>query len=99
MFKPTNQTMATEKTYIGNGRQKEGSAYLVLSLSVSNLEEMLAEHRAKGGGSYVKAIVAKRINKGKFGETHSVYLPVEKDDADVRYNALADQQELESLLS
>jgi hypothetical protein len=94
-------TMANERTYIGNGRQKAGSEYITLSICVEDLLAAAAQEAQEhsNGKSYLKVIVArKRITE--YGNTHTVYaphVPTEAERLEAEHNALADRQELEVL--
>lgn len=83
------------KHNIGSGKQKEGSAYIVLTLFVDDLERMLAAHKAESSYHSLKVIVAKKVKPGNYGQTHSVYVPVKEDTTEVVEGRVADQQELE----
>lgn len=87
--------MSNEKHYIGTGRQKAGSQYIILTLRVEDI--LTADTYDHNGKPYLRVAVAKRmVTNG--GPTHSVYaLPVE-DREEQRQNALADQQEMEALV-
>lgn len=97
MFKPTPKTnMATEKTYIGNGRQKEGSAYITITLDLNALANCpFSSHEDK---VTVRAILARKAKPNGHG-THTLYVPATVDQELAAQNALMDQQEIESLRS
>lgn len=87
----------TERTYIGNGRQKPGSEYITLSLC---LEDLLAQEAVERNGKhYLRAVVARRRSSDAYGRTHSVYVPQRPDEQELlelQRNQVADQQELEA---
>lgn len=68
------------KTYIGKGRQREGSAYVVMHLNIE--------------GKKVKCILARMQRPDAYGNTHTVYIPEEEPSGSERYNnRLLDEQE------
>jgi hypothetical protein len=92
----TNNTMATEKAYIGNGRQKQGSEYITLNIDVDELLAALHNRtsEAPNGKFYLKAIVAKRRTTDMYGRTHTLYLPATEDRGEQEANRLIDEQEI-----
>lgn len=93
MFKPTTTTtMANEKTYIGNGRQKEGSAYIIIELDMNALLNCAREER--DGRATVKAVLAKKMKPNGHG-THMLYVLPTADQEMAAQNALMDRQEEE----
>jgi hypothetical protein len=88
--------MATEKNYIGNGRQKAGSEYITLSICLEDL--MASEPVERNGKHYLRAVVAKRRSSDTYGRTHTVYVPAQLDETEkmeLQRNRVADQQEIE----
>ncbi len=84
-----------ERNYIGNGKQKPGSGYIVLNLC---LEDLMASEMAEiNGKHYLRAVVAQRRSPDAYGRTHTVWVPVTPDPKEVEYGKVADQQEIESL--
>jgi hypothetical protein len=93
--------MASEKSYIGNGRQKQGSEYITLSICVDDL--LMAAHansvEHSNGKSYLRVVVARK-RSNEYGKTHTVYVPhvpTEAERLEAEHNAVADKQELEVL--
>jgi hypothetical protein len=96
-----NNNMASEKSYIGNGRQKQGSEYITLSICVEDLLEAAAQEAQEhsNGKSYLRVVVARK-RSNEYGKTHTVYAPhvaTEAERLEAEHNALADKQELEVL--
>lgn len=88
------KNMNNGKQYIGNGKQKEGSAFIILTL---NLDDILqAESIEYKGKRYVKAVVARNM-KPAYGNTHQVYVVPSDDRDQQRQNELIDHQEVEAL--
>lgn len=89
--------MANEKAYIGNGRQKQGSEYITISLDVDQLLALMNSRTtvAPNGKYYLNAIVAKRRSPDQFGRTHTIYLPEVIDHTEAHNNSLVDLQEME----
>lgn len=89
----TPNKMTTEKQYIGNGRQKNGSEYITLSICLEDL--MMAEPIERNGKHYLRAIVARRRGHDTYGRTHTVYVPEQVDQQELANQRLMDQQEIE----
>ena len=88
--------MATEKNYIGNGKQKAGSEYITLSICLEDL--MASEPVERNGKHYLRAVVARRRSSDAYGRTHMVYVPPTMDEEErleLKRNRVADQQEIE----
>ncbi len=97
MSKTNNpKTMATEKAYIGNGRQRNGSEYITISLDVDQLLALMNTRTtvAPNGKYYLNAVIAKRRSADQYGRTHTVYLPEQVDRSEEQLNALIDNQEV-----
>ena len=86
--------MSNQKHYVGNGRQKQGSEYIILNLKLEDL--WVAPMTETNGKFTIKVVVARMRVQDKFGRTHTAYVPVEEDLQEKRLNALLDQQEEES---
>ncbi|MDQ3100754.1 MAG: hypothetical protein M3R08_05160 [Bacteroidota bacterium] len=98
MSKTNNpKTMATEKAYIGNGRQKQGSEYITISLDVDQLLALMNSRTtvAPNGKYHLNAVIAKRRSPDQFGRTHTIYLPEVHDHSETENNRLVDHQEME----
>jgi hypothetical protein len=85
--------MATERTYIGKGWQREGSYYIDLVLDLNALDTAPVE--ARDGRRTVRVRLAKLRNPGK-GGTHTLYLREQEDREAMERGRVADQQEMES---
>lgn len=85
--------MATEKTYVGKGWQREGSYYIDLVLDMNEL--LNAPREERDGRHTVRVRLAKLRVPGRYG-THTLYLREERDPAEEMRGRVADQQEQES---
>lgn len=86
--------MGTEKQYIGKGRQKAGSEYIILHLDMQEvLNAECTEH--EDGRMTMKVIVAKLRQADRFGRTHTVYVPISPDQEEIKNGRVADLQEIE----
>lgn len=85
--------MSNEKQYIGKGKQKPGSEFIVLHLDLNAIQN--AEFTENEGRCTMKVIVAKLRTPDRFQRTHTVYVPVKDSYPDLKNQMVADQQELE----
>jgi hypothetical protein len=83
------------KTYIGKGRQREGSALIELSFDVNQLlsEAVDASATSRNGRTFVKCTMARMRQPDNYGNTHTIWFE-QREEASERYNnRLIDEQE------
>lgn len=91
--------MTTERTYIGNGRQKHGSEYITLNICFEDLVHAM-EHALSAypnGNTRIRAVLARKRTPTA-DATHVLYIPHRPDAAEreaLRQGAVADRQEQE----
>lgn len=99
MFNPQNpNNMASERTYIGNGKQKAGSEYIRLSICVDDLLQAAhAESVEHTNGKHYLTVIVARKRTTEHGNSHTAYVPHQVDAKELEYGQVADQQEMEVL--
>lgn len=82
----------SDKSYIGTGRQREGSYMIEVMIDLDAL--LMADTFELRGKRYVKCTVAKRWKPSEKGATHNVFLP-EKERQSYNDRLIDDQERQE----